>query len=69
VPAEALVDEKDASYVFVLKDGRLHKTAVETGAMTDTRIQIVKGLAEGDAVALPPTGATLTDGMSVKGGR
>jgi RND family efflux transporter MFP subunit len=69
IPAEALVDEKDGSFVFVLRDGHLRKTAVETGAMTDTRIQVVKGLAEGDAVALPPAGVTLTDGMSVKAGR
>lgn len=69
VPAEALVDEGDASFVFVLENGRLSRTPVETGAMTDTRIQIVRGLSEGDVVAIPANGETLTDGMSVKAGR
>ncbi|MBI5231174.1 MAG: efflux RND transporter periplasmic adaptor subunit, partial [Coriobacteriales bacterium] len=41
------------------------KTTVEVGATTDTQVQIVSGVEEGDQVAL--SGAeTLTDGMSVR---
>ena len=69
IPAEALVDEKDESFVFVVKNGRLTRTVVETGVMTDTRVQVVRGLAEGDVVAISTNGQVLTDGMTVKAGR
>lgn len=67
VPIEALVDDKDGQYVFVVVDGKLEKRTVTTGVMTETDVQVVKGLKPGDTVAIA-SGATLTDGMSVKAG-
>jgi HlyD family secretion protein len=48
-PADAK-DEKPVKCVFVVKDGIARQVAVETGISSDTQIEIVKGLAEGDVV-------------------
>lgn len=65
VPIEALFDEDDEEYVFVVENGALTKRVVTTGVLTDTRAQIVKGLEVGEQVAL--SGAVeLTEGMAVR---
>jgi RND family efflux transporter MFP subunit len=66
VPVEALFEEGGASHVFVVRDGKLARRVVTTGTMTDTKVQITKGLAAGETVALPS--GKLTDGMAVKTG-
>jgi HlyD family secretion protein len=43
-------EEKPVKVVFVFKNGVAHQTAVETGISSDTEIEIVKGLSEGDEV-------------------
>jgi HlyD family secretion protein len=48
-PANAK-DEKPVKCVFVVKDGIVHQVAVETGISSDTQIEIVKGLSEGDVL-------------------
>jgi HlyD family secretion protein len=43
-------EEKPVKVVFVLKNGMAQQVAVETGISSDTEIEIVKGLSEGDEV-------------------
>ncbi|MDM7924885.1 MAG: efflux RND transporter periplasmic adaptor subunit [bacterium] len=43
-------DEKPVRCVFVVKDGIARQVTVETGISSDTQIEIVKGLSEGDVV-------------------
>ncbi len=65
VPLEALNEDEDGSYVFVLRDGKVYKTFVETGIKNDDSAQILSGISEGETVVWNET-TMLTDGMSVK---
>jgi HlyD family secretion protein len=65
IPKECLRRDAHGVGVFALSGGRLVWRAVDTGASSLTRVQIVAGLAEGDEVALP-TELTLHDGEMVK---
>ena len=54
--------------VFVIVDGVVHKRIVEVGLSSDTHVEIVKGLAPGEVIALGPyrtLARELTDGMPV----
>jgi RND family efflux transporter MFP subunit len=65
VPIEALTDENGKSFVFVVASGKLKKTEVKTGALTDTRAEITSGVSVGDVVV---TGGLtgLQDGQAVR---
>jgi HlyD family secretion protein len=68
VPIEALVEDKDGkSSVFVVANGVLAEREVTTGVMSETEVQIAKGLKVGEVVALS-SGTPLVDGMQVKTG-
>jgi len=67
VPIEAVLDDTDGQSVFVVVDGVLVKREVTTGVMTESDVQIVKGLKTGEVVALS-TGSPLKAGMQVKTG-
>lgn len=65
VPVEAVLDDDGVSYVYVVRDGRAVRVDVETGRLTETRAEIVRGLKEGDEVIV--TGlSSLKDGAPVK---
>lgn len=65
VPAAAVVSNGEQRYVFVVVDGKAHRTVVRIGAETDTAVQITDGLTAGEQVVV--TGASsLSDGQSVK---
>lgn len=65
IPVEALFSEGGTDFVYVLKAGKLEKTEITVGATTDTEVEVVEGLAEGDVVAL--SGSTqYTDGMPAR---
>ncbi|MFN7994456.1 MAG: efflux RND transporter periplasmic adaptor subunit [Bryobacteraceae bacterium] len=53
IPKEALRRDINGNGVFVLRSGHVEWQAVTTGISSITRVQIDKGLSEGDAVALP----------------
>jgi HlyD family secretion protein len=53
IPKEALRHDSQGDYVFVLKDGAIERRAVKKGASSLTMVQIVEGLTETDAAALP----------------
>ena len=66
VPVEALFSEGGTDYVYVLgADNKLKKTEITVGATTDTEVEVVSGLTDGQTVAL--SGSTqYADGMSVR---
>ena len=65
IPVEALFSEGGTDYVYVVSNNTLKKTEVTVGATTDTEVEVLEGLAEGDVVAL--SGSTqYTDGMTVQ---
>lgn len=53
VPLEALNSEGGVPFVYQ-EDGGVHKQEVQTGAMNEDEVVIVRGLAEGDRVLLVP---------------
>jgi multidrug efflux pump subunit AcrA (membrane-fusion protein) len=65
MPVEALLEEGDQSFAYRIVDGRAHKTEIEVGRMTETQVQILSGLAEGDSVIVSGVGS-LTDGARVR---
>lgn len=65
VPKDALWEDEEGNFVFVVKDGKAVKTEVETGARNDSMVEICEGIAEGDVVVWSET-SEITDGMSVK---
>jgi membrane fusion protein (multidrug efflux system) len=50
VPAEALIPDFEAAFVFVVVDGRAERREVRTGTRTASRVQILAGLDAGDVV-------------------
>jgi HlyD family secretion protein len=55
--------------VFVIKDGVIHKRIVEVGLSSETQVEIVKGLAEGEVVVEGPyrtLARELVDGAPVQ---
>lgn len=65
VPKEALQRNGAATGVYVVEQGRLAWRPVRVGVSTVTEAQVLEGLGEGEAVALPG-GAALTPGLAVK---
>jgi HlyD family secretion protein len=67
VPREAVVQESGKHYVYVINDGRLKRTEVQTAISSLTRIQVVKGLQDNQTVALGAVNSqSLSDGAPVK---
>ena len=50
VPVSAVTTQNGQSAVQVMKNGQVQEVTVETGLASDTQIEIVSGLSEGDAV-------------------
>lgn len=66
IPREALNEEDDGSYVFIVQDKKAAQKKVETGIRNDDMIEVTSGLNAGDTVVWN-SDAALTDGMEVKG--
>jgi HlyD family secretion protein len=64
IPKEALRHDAAGDFVFVLKGDTVERCAVKAGISTVNQLQIVEGLSEGDAVALP-TDVPLAGGTRV----
>lgn len=54
VPLEAVTAEGNVSYVYKKSGGSIVKQEIETGALNDTHIIVVKGVSENDEVLLVP---------------
>jgi len=57
IPREALRHDPDGDYVFRLAGDSVERRAVKTGIASVTQVEVLEGLAEGDAVALPSDAA------------
>lgn len=64
VPIEALFDEGGEEFVYVVRDGRLVRTPVKVGVLTEVSAEILSGVTEGDEVALS-SATEFEDGMPV----
>jgi hypothetical protein len=53
IPREALRHDAAGDFVLVLKGDVLERRPVKTGVSSVSQLEIVSGLADGDAVALP----------------
>jgi HlyD family secretion protein len=64
IPKETLRHDAQGDYVLALKGGTVERRAVRQGASSITMVQIVEGLGDADAVALP-SDTPLRDGDRV----
>jgi HlyD family secretion protein len=64
VAREALHDDDNGRFVYVIKDGHLDRQPVEAGIANNTRIEIIKGLEPGELVAL----STLNNSVPLRPG-
>ena len=64
VPPLALVRRGDSQAVAVIEANRVHFVPVVTGEQDGTRVEIVRGLAGGERVALDP--GSLSEGAPVQ---
>ena len=67
VPATAVVPGLDAKNVYVVRDGKAVRRAVETGARTAVSVQILSGLGPGDVVVISGV-QQMRDGVPVVAG-
>lgn len=65
VPIEALFDEGGETFVYVVRDGRLARTPVKVGVLTEVSAQVVSGVSAGEDVALS-SATEFEDGMPVR---
>ncbi|HSJ08493.1 MAG TPA: efflux RND transporter periplasmic adaptor subunit [Longimicrobiales bacterium] len=65
VPVSAVLGGQGAQAVFLVNDGVATRRTVQTGLMSQGRIEIVSGLQEGDPVVVTGNN-TLRDGMTVR---
>jgi hypothetical protein len=68
VAREALHDDENGRFVYLIKDGRLDRQPVEAGIANNTRIEITNGLQPGELVALNAISASesLRPGLQVR---
>ena len=64
VPMEAVLNEKSGPSVFVVSEGKAHKTRIQTGFNDSTNVEILKGVTPDQRVALL-TKQPLNDGQPV----
>jgi HlyD family secretion protein len=71
VAREALHDDDNGRFVYLIKDGRLQRQPVEAGIANNTRIEVTNGLQPGDLVALNTLNVSdvLRPGLEVRASR
>jgi membrane fusion protein (multidrug efflux system) len=65
IPAEALVTEKDKNSVFIVRDNKAQKVAVQCGFDDGVNVEILKGCSPNDSVIVAGK-QSVTDGQKVK---
>lgn len=65
VPEAALMPSGQAQYVFIVRDGRAHRTEVSLGERRDGMVEILSGVQQGDEVVIAGL-QRVTDGSPVK---
>jgi HlyD family secretion protein len=61
------IDDEMSQTVFLVREGKAHLTKVETGIASDTELEILSGLSEGDTIIIGPYRvlSKLKDGQQV----
>ena len=65
IPLDAICEDDNGTYVFVLNNKKAVKTNIEVGVKNDDYAEVLSGISEGDIVVWNDT-TELTDGMDVK---
>ena len=65
VPANAIVTEGEASYAWVVRDGKVEKRAVKIGAAKDGQVPVTDGLTDGESIVVDAP-KRLRDGAAVE---
>lgn len=66
IPREALHTENGQAYVYQVRDDTLRRTSITPGNLNYTQVEVVRGLKEGDIVALNSTnGQPIGDGVAI----
>jgi RND family efflux transporter MFP subunit len=65
VPVDALLEEEEAAYLYVIKDGTARRREVSTGLREGIFVEITAGLREGETVILAGR-KTVSDGSRVR---
>jgi RND family efflux transporter MFP subunit len=65
VPANAIATEGEASYAWVVRDGKVEKRAVRTGAEQDGQVPVTDGLTAGESIVVDAP-KRLRDGAAVE---
>lgn len=65
IPTKAVKNDEDGDWCYVLRDGAIHKTIIETGLDSGNELEVRSGLQEGDVVVVDPSDG-LKDGDAVK---
>ena len=68
VPVAAVFTEQDETYCWREVKGGKEKVQVKVGRMTDTRVEILSGLKEGDRVLLSPSSEEISGQKGPNGG-
>ena len=64
LPIDAVIQEDDANYVYVVKDGKATRTEVQIGSVDTEKMAILDGVSKEDAVIASPSD-DIKDGMDV----
>ena len=62
IPSEVVNTSADGDFVYVLRDGTVEKQEIELGIASDSKVEVVKGLQEGDKV-VSDTSDNIREGM------
>jgi len=65
VPVQAVLNQDNKDYVFVVKDGQAYRRVVQKGLVKDTVMEIIQGLSPGELVVVSGQ-SLLREGMAVK---
>lgn len=65
IPAAAINDRLQSSWVYVVKQGRLERRNVRLGAADSTHVQVIEGL-EADEIVVTEGGASLREAQRVR---
>ena len=66
IPTRLLLGNSGLKHVFSFNDGTLRNISVELGLGNYERMEILKGLSEGDIVVYPSDQVELKDGLKAK---
>ncbi|MGD9345834.1 MAG: efflux RND transporter periplasmic adaptor subunit [Candidatus Aminicenantes bacterium] len=65
VPKDAVLSEDGERWVFLVKDGEVSKSEIQTGFVNTTHVEVLAGLRAGDTVVTTGLGS-LKDGAKIK---